>query len=136
VTRTYDADLCVSREPGNIDRLVGALGERGAVLRDPHSGLAVSDVPVGPDLFGPGAQTVIFATDDGPVDVVFRPDGTEGFDDLTRDAVTVVHAGVAVRVASARDIVRSKAAANRAKDRRTLPVHEKWLSRQARPPRA
>jgi len=70
VTRTYDADLCVSREPGNIDRLVGALGERGAVLRDPHGGLAVSDVPVGPDLFGPGAQTVIFATDDGPADVV------------------------------------------------------------------
>lgn len=115
VTRTYDADPWVSREPGNIDRLVGALGELGAVLRDPHSGLAVSDVPVGPDLFGPGAQTVIFATEHGPVDVVFRLDGTEGFDDLTRDAVTIVYAGVAVRVASARDIVRSKAAANRAK---------------------
>lgn len=91
---------------------------------------------MGPNLFGPGAQTVIFATDHGPVDVVFRPDGTQGFDDLNRDAVTISYAGVAVRVASASDIVRSKTAANRAKDRLELPIYEEWLSRKGRPPRA
>lgn len=126
----------VGRAPDSIERLVGALRELGAVLRDPTPVWAVPDVPVGPHLFGPVAQTVIFATDHGPVDVVFRPDGTEGYEDLNRNAVIVLYAGVAVRVASARDIVRSKTAANRAKDRRTLPVYEEWLSRRSRSRRA
>ena len=58
----------------------------------------------------------------GDLDLMFRPSGTQGYADLRRDAVLVEAAqGVSILVASLPDIVRSKEAADREKDRRALP---------------
>jgi len=90
IARSMDADLCASRDPANIGRLVAALRDIGAVLRDTQTGDPIPGVPVSEDLFGPGQQTLIFATEHGPVDVAFTPDGTTGYTDLDRDATTVI----------------------------------------------
>jgi hypothetical protein len=58
----------------------------------------------------------------GDLDVTTTPSGTQGYADLRRDAVTIRLRGVEVRVASLADIVRSKDAAGRNKDRLVLPV--------------
>ena len=57
----------------------------------------------------------------GPLDVTYRPDGTEGYDDLVRSAVIIRLLGVDVTVASLDDVIRSKEAAGRAKDIAVLP---------------
>ena len=72
-------------------------------------------------------------TKHGDLDITFVPSGTTGFADLTRDAETIVLRGTEVRLASLADIVRSKEAAGRDKDRRALPVLRELLARQ-RPP--
>ena len=62
------------------------------------------------------------ATRAGDLDLMFRPSGTPGYADLRRDAVLVEAVqGVSILVASLPDIVRSKEAADREKDRRALP---------------
>ena len=54
--------------------------------------------------------------------VTYRPDGTDGYDDLARSVVVVRLLGVDVPVASLEDIIRSKEAAGRAKDIAVLPI--------------
>lgn len=125
IARTYDADLCASREPDNLRRLSEALNDMNAKIRNTETGQPVEGVPVTMNLFGPGTQTVIFSTDHGPVDIAFRPEGTDGYDDLNENATTIVFQDEPIRVASTPDVIRSKAAANRQKDRDTLPAYEK-----------
>ena len=60
--------------------------------------------------------SVALTTDLGWVDVWFRPDGTEGYDDLIREASDARVGGLTVKVADIRDIIRSKTAAGRNKD--------------------
>ncbi len=62
----------------------------------------------------------------GALDVSFVPAGTAGYDDLKRDAVRIDAAeGVRIPVASLADVIRSKSAADREKDRLALPrLHE------------
>jgi hypothetical protein len=52
----------------------------------------------------------------------WQPSGTHGYDDLRRDAIELEILGVHVPVASLADVIRSKEAADRPKDRLTLPV--------------
>jgi hypothetical protein len=61
-------------------------------------------------------------TDHGRLDVVFEPSGTAGYADLSRDAVRLTILGTEVDVASLADVIRSKEAAGREKDRLVLPV--------------
>jgi predicted nucleotidyltransferase len=60
------------------------------------------------------------------------PTGTDGYLDLNRDAAEVVIDGVAIRVASLADIIRSKQAANRPKDQRVLPTLREILASRYR----
>ena len=61
----------------------------------------------------------------GDLDLSFVPAGTTGYGDLQRSAVPMTIKGVTIAVADLADIIRSKAAADRPKDRRALPVlHE------------
>ena len=57
----------------------------------------------------------------GDVDLAFTPSGTGGFEDLKTDAVTMSATGASLLVASLADVIRSKSAADRDKDRRALP---------------
>jgi hypothetical protein len=63
----------------------------------------------------------------GDLDLVMRPAGTSGYEDLDRDAQTVKLGRVQVRIASLADVIRSKEAAGREKDRATLPALRRLL---------
>lgn len=117
---TQDADLFIARGEQNGLRLVAALRELGFTLSDSQA----ADIQRGKDFV---------QLKNGPfdVDLVFAPDGIEKFEDAWRRHVEVE----GFPVCHPDDIVASKAAANRVKDRETLPrlraFREYWL-RQTR----
>ena len=61
----------------------------------------------------------------GQLDISFIPSGTRGYPDLARQAVTRRLWGIDIPVASLVDIIRSKEAAGRDKDRAMLPTLRK-----------
>ena len=71
-------------------------------------------------------------TDLGDLDITFVPSGTQGYRDLERDAEVMTVRGVSVPVASLADVIRSKEAAGRARDRAVLPALRELLARQQR----
>ncbi len=120
---TVDLDVVPDRAAHNLERLAAALRTLGARIR-------AADAPAGlpfdcsARFFRnlPEDAILNLATLAGDLDLMFRPSGTQGYPDLRRDAVTVeVGEGVTILVASLPDIVRSKEAADREKDRRALP---------------
>jgi len=112
---TVDADLTPSTERANLRRLASALKAMHAKLRVPGLDHGV-DFPLNENSFDLG-NAYTFVTRYGPVDLVLRPDGTKGYEDLSREAVTFDVFGIKVQVASLSDIIRSKEAADRPKDR-------------------
>ena len=67
-------------------------------------------------------------TDAGDLDITFEPSGTHGYDDLRRDAVSIHLRSGDVTVASLADVIRSKEAADRPRDRAALPGLRALLS--------
>lgn len=66
----------------------------------------------------------------GDLDLVAQPDGTTGFSDLIRDADDLqvsIDPPLTVKVASLLDVIRSKEAAGREKDRAALPMLRRTL---------
>ena len=128
---TLDLDITPQRTAGNLDRLAAALTELGAALRVPGD---PDPVPVAIDArtFGQ-MQTMTFRTAAGDLDVAFRPDGTGGYDDLNRRRVVVAAFGLAIPVAHLDDVIRSKEAAGREKDRLALPLLRRLQERLADP---
>jgi hypothetical protein len=122
---TVDIDICPSREPANLDRLAGALAELDARIRTPDSPEGVRFPHDG--AFLAKVELLNLVTRYGDLDLTFRPAGTEGFADLSRKAENVTIRGVGVSVAALEDIIRSKEAADRPKDRRSLPVLRQLL---------
>lgn len=129
---TQDADICPARDRENLDRLAAALRELKARLR-------VAGVPEGIPFPYEGAflsnvQLLNLSTPFGDLDLSYEPAGTTGYGDLERNAVIYEIAGRKVAVASLDDIIRSKAAANREKDRAVLPtlrLHSRMLREKA-----
>jgi hypothetical protein len=118
---TQDADLFVEKDAANGQALVAALRELGFSLT------------------GEQAQEIVRGKDfvqlkNGPfdLDLVFAPDGIERFQDAFERRVDVE----GFPVCSLDDIIASKEASNRAKDRETLPrlrsFREYWIERQRR----
>lgn len=124
---TVDADICPADDRENLERLARALREMGAQLRSEDSLGLVNGGPVGvsfectAELLA-GREILELLTRSGELDVVFKPAGCSGFADLDTRAVSVPLGGVSVRVASLADVIRSKEAADRPKDRRALPL--------------
>jgi hypothetical protein len=132
---TFDVDITPRRTKDNLERLSSALDELEARFR---TGDAPDGLPFAHDGKSLGeAETWNLTTSVGDLDVSFVPTGTWGFHDLTRDAVTMDLDSGPVVVACLADIVRSKEAAGREKDRAALPVLRRLLEEQAarRPPR-
>lgn len=129
--RTDDADICPARCQDNLDRLARALAELDARI-------ALPDDPRGVPFPQEGAflgrvQTWNLITRCGRLDLTFRPSGTGGYDDLKRRAVHFdLGEGLVAPVASLLDVIRSKEAASRDKDRRALPVLRQLLERLER----
>jgi hypothetical protein len=86
--------------------------------------------------FGHDAESLLrvriwnLVTDKGNLDITFVPSGTRGYEDLRRDVVSMNVRGVDVPVASLADVIRSKEAAGRERDRAVLPTLRRLLERK------
>jgi hypothetical protein len=124
---TTDIDVVPSGDRRNLDRL-------SAALRAMHARVWTASEPEG-NPFDHDATSLAevriwnLVTDFGRLDVTFEPAGTSGYEDLARGAIQLTILGADVAVASLADVVRSKEAADRDKDRLVLPVLRRLLSR-------
>jgi hypothetical protein len=116
---TQDTDLFVDRTPENCRALVSALRDLGFVL----TGEQAAEIERGKDF-------VQLKSGPFDLDLVFAPDGLESFEDAWKRHVDVE----GFPVCHPDDIIASKAAANRARDRESLPrlrsFREYWLRNQ------
>ena len=125
---TRDVDVTPSRDRANLRRLAAALRELNATLRVPGVEGPV-EFPLDEHSFT-WETTWTFNTDHGYLDLAFLPDGTRGYDDLRRDATREqLTENLQVDVASLADVIRSKEAAGREKDRAVLPILRQVLER-------
>lgn len=122
---TLGADICPSDEPDNLKRLAAALAELKARIRTPDT---AEGVPFPHDAgFLANVQLLNLVTRYGDLDLSFQPAGTQGFSELAPRSRTIEIRGCPVAVATLEDVIRSKEAANRPKDHRTLPVLRQLL---------
>jgi hypothetical protein len=127
---TDDLDICPAQTRANKRRLAAALNELEARFRSPGLEEKGLPPPGGWDERSFEAMVSLALTSDlGWVDIWFRPDGTEGYADLIRDASDATIGELTVKVADLGDIIRSKAAAGREKDLSTLD-HLRELERR------
>ena len=118
---TQDADLFVEKTPANCAATVVALRELGFKLTDADA----AEVARGKDFI---------QLKNGPfdLDLIFAPDGIERFVDAWHRRVEVE----GFPVCHLDDIIASKAATNRAKDRESLPrlrsFRDYWLQQKKR----
>jgi hypothetical protein len=122
---TTDVDVTPASDAANLHRLSDALRALGALVRTDAAPEGLTFDHDGVSLGR--ARVWNLATRHGDLDLTFVPDGTTGFDDLARDAEDVEILGIVVPVASLADVVRSKAAAGREKDRLQLSVLRRLL---------
>lgn len=125
---TADADITPAMDPQNLERLARALRELDAKV-------FTKSVPEGLG-FDCAARTLARAelwnliTSAGRLDIVFQPAGTEGYEDLSRDAVEYEVFGFDLKAASLEDIIRSKQASDRPQDRQDVVVMREMLRRR------
>jgi hypothetical protein len=125
---TADADITPERSAENLDRLAAALRELDArVYTDAIPEGLVFDCT---RAMLARAELWNLVTDAGRVDIAFRPAGTEGYDDLRRGAVAFDVFGAKLDVARLEDILRSKEAAGRPKDRRDALLLREMIKRR------
>jgi predicted nucleotidyltransferase len=112
VRATLDLDICYARTPENIKRLVAALA------------------PIHPRLRGAPPELPFFwdertlrnglnftlVTDEGDIDVLGEVTGLGNYNDIALRAIDLEIYGAHVMLLSLEDLIRSKAAAGRAKD--------------------
>ncbi len=128
---TIDLDIAPAFDPDNLERLAAALRSLGARVRAEGSPEGVPFDCSGVFLRNLGRDAVLnLTTQAGDIDVAFTPTGTQGFRDLKRDAISIDAGGITILVASLADIIRSKAAADREKDRLALPRLRALLERK------
>lgn len=126
---TNDIDIVPAADGDNIARLSKAL----KALRAKVRAHGVEPLPFDHDADSLAAANIWnLTTRYGDLDITFTPSGTQGYDDLKRDAVEVTIRGATIRLAALVDIVRSKEAAGRDKDRRALPILRELVDRQLR----
>lgn len=122
---TFDVDVTPERSRENLERLADALRELEARIRAPGE---PEGVPFDADAdFLERVEILNLRTRYGPLDVVFLPSGTHGYEDLRRDAEQIEVHGVRIAVASLPDVIRSKEAAGRERDRVVLPALRRLL---------
>lgn len=122
---TTDIDVTPRRASKNLERLSAALKELDARVR---TETVPEGIPFDHDANSlAGGGLLNLTTRFGDLDVSTEPVGTSGYEDLVRDAKSFELGGVRVLVASLADVVRSKEAAGREKDRLVLPTLRRLL---------
>ncbi|HEV2669856.1 MAG TPA: helix-turn-helix transcriptional regulator [Gemmatimonadales bacterium] len=122
---TRDADITPARDRANLQRLAAA-------LRELDARVFTEKVPEGLpfDCSAPmlaRADVWNLITKAGRLDLAFQPSGTGGFTDLASHAVRFEVYGIHVLTARLEDIIRSKEAADRPKDRQDVVVMREML---------
>lgn len=127
---TLDLDITPAFDDDNVERLA-------AVLRGLRARIRVEGEPEGLPfdcsaefLRNLGPEEILnLTTSCGDLDLTFTPSGTGGYEDLRRDALSLPVGGATMLVASLPDVIRSKEAAGRDKDRVALPRLRALLER-------
>jgi hypothetical protein len=127
---TFDVDITPDLGADNLMRLSAALTDLEARIR-------VDGIPEGlPFAHNAGSlarMTMLnLVTQFGDLDVAFYPAGVGDYSQWEAEAASVTVLGVPVQVASLDDIIRSKEAAGRNKDRLQLPMLRALQQRQHR----
>ena len=126
---TTDVDIVPEEALRNLERLSEVLRELNAKIRVAGE---EDGVPFGHDADSLARVRIWnLVTDRGNLDITFQPSGTYGYEDLRRDAVRMTVRGVEVPVAALADVIRSKEAADRQRDRAILPTLRRMLERQS-----
>lgn len=126
---TRDVDVVPDRDRDNLTRLSAALTALDARVRNGDE----DPLPFDHDATSlAGSLFWNLTTIHGGLHLAFTPSGTQGYADLRRDAIEVTLRGTPVLLASLADIIRSKEAAGRDKDRRSLPILRELLADQLR----
>lgn len=125
---TADADITPAPDVANLERLAAALRELKARVytEEAPDGLAF-------EISAPAlarAEMWNLVTSAGRLDIVFKPAGTKGYDDLKTAALRYDVFGVELHAAALRDIVRSKKAAGRPQDRQDVAVMVEMLRKR------
>lgn len=117
---TNDADIVPKRTDENLGRLSAALVDLEARLRSTTDADGIPFDPH-PELI---ASMAILNTSTrcGNLELTFTPTGLDDYERLADGAVAFDLDGVVVLVASLADVIRSKEAANRPRDRAALPI--------------
>jgi transcriptional regulator with XRE-family HTH domain len=126
---TRDADITPARDAANLQRLAAA-------LRELDARVYTEKVPEGlpfdrsPQMLA-RADVWNLITKAGRLDLAFQPSGTGGFADLAANAVRFEVYGAPLLAARLEDIIRSKEAAGRPKDRQDVEVMREMLKRRS-----
>jgi hypothetical protein len=117
---TLDFDFMFRKTPGNLRKLRAVARDLGAVILTP---------------FYPASELFRVVNEDLGLQADFMPklDGIRSFEGLRARATPARLGDAALLVADLRDIIRSKRATNRARDRAILPVLEATLREKTRP---
>ena len=126
---TAGIDITPGDSASNLQRLATA-------LRDLHARVYTESVPAGLEFDCSGeslgrASLWNLVTDAGRVDVIFRPAGTSGYDDLLRSSVSFEAFGIKLVAAGLSDILRSKRASGRPQDLADAEILEEMLRRRS-----
>lgn len=124
---TFDVDITPNPDLDNLARLSQALTAMDAKIRaegvDPlpfsHTARSLA-----------GSNIWNLSTRYGDIDIATVPSGTHGYKDLLKGATRLKIGATTLLLASLADIIRSKEAAGRDKDRRALPVLRELLARR------
>jgi|ERR1017187_3150797 hypothetical protein len=111
---TVDLDFFFRRTPGNLKKLKAVAWELGAVILKPY-------YPVS------GLLRIARDSDGLQLDFMSEIDGVRSFEGLRKRASRVQFGEAAIHVAALADIIRSKKAAGRPRDRAVLATLEKAL---------
>jgi hypothetical protein len=129
---TQDVDITPATDRPNLERLASALEELDPRLRTAPEPEGVP-FPFDPALLE-SATVWTLVTRFGDLDLVVSPAGTRGYSDFVRDADDLRVATdpeLIVKVASLVDVIRSKEATGREKDRAALPMLRRTLEESA-----
>jgi hypothetical protein len=117
---TLDFDFMFRKTAGNLRKLRAVARDLGAVILTP---------------FYPASELFRVVNEDLGLQADFMPklDGIRSFEGLRARATATRIGGAPLLVADLRDVIRSKRAANRARDRAVLPVLEATLREKTGP---
>lgn len=124
---TTDVDITPDRAGENLEQLAAALVELDARIRTEGE---PDGLPFDRSAKMLARSSILnLTTRFGDLDLTFEPAGTAGYEDLRRRAEEIRIHRTRVVVASLADVIRSKEAAGREKDRLTLPMLRRLLER-------